>query len=119
MIAGCLILACLQQSNGQVKKRPALVLTVMPPYNDLLICGISSKVRQKVEGFDEVVFENDTDFAASGLKVSSLIRLGMVATIPKSGVLGELGTLPIKRVSRLRNKLADHIRDHLVLPANH
>ena len=90
--------------------RPALVLTPMPPYNGLVICGVSSKIRQEVKGFDEVVSTADPDFGSSGLKVSSIVRLGMVTTIPKDAVLGELVTPSSDRLSRLRNKLAHHIR---------
>jgi len=110
MNPGVLILARLQQSDGRIKNRPALVLTTMPPYNDLLICGISSKLRQEVKGFDEVISTNDADFGTSGLKVSSVVRLGMVTTIPGSAVIGTLGSLPFDRISRLRNHLADHIK---------
>jgi mRNA interferase MazF len=76
MSPGNTILARLQQSDGQIKSRPALVLTRMPPYNDLLICGISSQIKQKVEGFDEVILVSDADFPQSGLKVTSLFALG-------------------------------------------
>ncbi len=110
MSPGDTILARLQQSDGQIKKRPALVLAVMPPYNDLLICAISSQLRQGVDGFDEVIAETDSDFKFSGLKLASVVRLGMVATIPRNAALGELGTIPGERLTRLRNRLADHIK---------
>lgn len=109
MSPGDLILARLQQSDGQTKMRPALVLTTMPPYSDLLVCGVSSQLRQEVVGFDEVVSTDDPDFSMSGLKVSSLMRLGMIATIPRSAALGELGCLSPERLTRLRNNLASHI----------
>lgn len=110
MIPGNLVLAQLQQSDGRIKKRPVLVLTTMPPYNDLLVCGISSKLQQEVKGFDEVVSIGDSDFLTSGLKVSSVVRLGMVTTIPKSVVLGQLGIFASDRLFRLRNNLANHIK---------
>jgi mRNA interferase MazF len=49
------------------------------------------EAETRVSGFDEVIAADDDDFAGSGLKVVSLIRLGMVATIPQSVILGELG----------------------------
>jgi len=110
MSPGATILARLQQSDGQIKSRPALVLTRMPPYNDLLICGISSQIRQKVEGFDEVISVSDADFGPSGLKVTSLFRIGMVTTIPRGAALGELGSIPRERLNRLLHNLADHIK---------
>ena len=109
MSPGDLILARIQESDGQTKRRPALVLTTMPPYNDLLVCGVSSQLRQEVAGFDEVVSTGDPDFSLSGLKVSSVMRLGMIATIPRSAALGELGAISPERLTRLRNNLASHI----------
>ncbi|MGK0190563.1 MAG: mRNA interferase MazF [Verrucomicrobiales bacterium] len=100
MSPGDTILARLQQSDGQIKSRPALILAAMPPYNDLLICGISSQLRQKVEDFDEVISESDADFLQSGLKVASVLRLGMLTTIPRGAVLGELGSIPSERLFR-------------------
>ena len=110
MSLGDIILARLQQSDGQIKKRPALVLAVMPPYNDLLICAVSTQLRQCVEGFDEVIAEADSDFELSGLKLTSVVRVGMVATIPRNAALGELGSIPKERLNRLRSRLADHIK---------
>ncbi|MEC5129171.1 type II toxin-antitoxin system PemK/MazF family toxin [Verrucomicrobiales bacterium BCK34] len=109
MIPGALILARLQQSDGQIKRRPALILTTMPPYNDLLVCGVSSQLKQEVPGFDEVISVSAPDFLMSGLKVSSVMRLGMIATIPRSAALGELGSISPERLIRLRDKLANHI----------
>ena len=43
---GKIVLADLPQADGQVKARPAVVLRLMPPFNDFLLCGVSSQVRQ-------------------------------------------------------------------------
>ena len=38
------------------KLRPALLLGKIPgPYDDWLVCMISSRIRQHVEGFDEII----------------------------------------------------------------
>jgi len=110
MTPGSIILACVQQSDGQFKKRPALVLVEVPPYRDLLICGISSKVRHEVAGFDEIVSQSDPGFAQTGLKADSLIRLGLLATIPASSVAGRLGVLAPERHAMLRRRLAAYLR---------
>ena len=110
MTPGSIILASVQQSDGQFKKRPALVLVEVPPYGDLLICGISSKVRHEVAGFDEVIRQSDPDFAQTGLKADSLIRLGLLATVPASSVAGRLGVLAPERHAALRSRLAAHLR---------
>ena len=64
------------------KLRPALLLGKLPGnYDDWLICMISSQTRQYVEGFDEIVQERDNDFGESGLKVTSVIRVGRLAVV--------------------------------------
>ena len=69
-----MVLASLPQATGQVKNRPAIVLRAMPPYGDLLVCGVSTQLRQAVAGFDDAIGPGDPDFLASGLKAPSIIR---------------------------------------------
>jgi mRNA interferase MazF len=83
----------------------------MPPYADVLVCAVSSQLRHECQGFDEIVDLKDHDFGSSGLKVSSLIRLGLIATLPRSAILGELGAISEARLERLRDRLAAHIQD--------
>ncbi len=109
MNPGAIALAELQQADGWFKPRPVVVLGVMPPFSDYLVCAVSSKLHRECAGFDEVVAVEDDDFATSGLKVASLIRLGMVATIPASAILGQLGSISPDRLRRLRSRLARHI----------
>ena len=73
MESGSIILAALPQSDGKLKLRPALVLKIIPLYNDLLVCGISTQINQEVVGFDEILKTNDTEFSLSGLVQTSLI----------------------------------------------
>ena len=109
MKAGETALAQLQQADGRLKTRPVLMLGRMPPFSDPLVCALSSKLQHECVGFDEVIAAGDDDFPDSGLKVSSLIRLGMVATIPSSSMLGILGRISEERLNRLRSRLARHI----------
>ena len=110
MNQGSIALARIQQADGRSKARPVVILTEMPPFSDILVCAISSQVRHQYAGFDEIINQADSDFSKSGLKVSSLRRLGHVATLPRSALLGELGTISSERLNRLRIKLADHIK---------
>ena len=109
MRAGEIALAQLQQADGRLKARPILILGEMPPFSDFLVGALSSKLQHECAGFDEIVDRDDDDFLESGLKVSSLIRLGMVATLPGSAMLGRLGTISNERLNRLRRCLARHI----------
>lgn len=79
MMEGDVALARLPQANGTTKPRPVLLLRQLPPFNDWLVCGISSQLQQRVPNFDDVVDTGDLDFATTGLKVASLIH-----AIPRS-----------------------------------
>lgn len=109
MVSGKIILAELPIGNGLTKLRPALVIKVIPPFNDLLVCGISTQLHQEVKGFDEVILKTNNDFAASGLMQTSLIRLGYLAVIPTTIVSGAIGSISDNRLTSLKNKLANFI----------
>jgi mRNA interferase MazF len=105
MKAGAMALARVQQADGRMKARPVVILQEMPPYGDFLVCAVSSQLRHECAGFDEIIQPGDDDFVESGLKVSSLIRLGLIATIPQTAILGELGHVSRARLDRLRQRL--------------
>ena len=109
MKPGTMALARVQQADGRLKLRPVVVLQEMPPYRDLLVCAVSSQLRHECPGFDEIIQTADDDFAASGLKVASLVRLGLLATLPRDAILGELGAISEARLRKMRNRLATHI----------
>ena len=48
----------------QGKLRPALLLGKLPgPYDDWLMCMISSQIHQYIEGFDEIIDSGVADFS--------------------------------------------------------
>lgn len=53
MTEGDVALAALPQADGKTKLRPVIVLRAMPPYGDLLVCGVSTQARHAVSGFDD------------------------------------------------------------------
>ncbi len=81
----------------------------MPGYGDLLVCGISTQLHQYVKGFDEIISPSDDDFKSSGLLSKSLIRLGFLAVLPRSRMLGSIGTISPERHRRLLNTLSDYL----------
>lgn len=92
------------------KLRPALLLSEVPgPYEDWLICMISSQVHQRIDGFDELIEKDDRDFARSGLKVTSVIRIGRLAVVEGEMLAGRIGTISTERMTRIRGKLAEWI----------
>ena len=109
MTEGDVALTPLPQADGRFKPRPAILLRQMPPFGDWLICGVSSQIHQQVVGFDEVIDASHPDFAGSGLKVASLIRLGFLTTMPAENFLGRLGSISHERHARLLDRLARFI----------
>lgn len=94
------------------KLRPALLTGELPgPYDDWLICMISSQIHQYIEGFDEIVTEGDPDFIDSGLKGESVIRTGRLAVVEQNMLAGRIGNISSKRLSRLRKNLARWLID--------
>jgi len=107
---GDVVLTPLPQANGATKNRPAVVLRKMPPFSDLLVCGISSQIHQAVPGFDDVIDTTDPGFVASGLKVASVFRIGFLAVLPANRFVGTLGAISPERLKLLRTRLSDHLR---------
>jgi len=109
MNEGDVILAPLPQADGQTKNRPAVALRELPPYGDMLVCGISTQLHQLVPGFDELIARSEADFAASGLLADSVIRLGFLAVLPRKSILGSIGVLSPERHRRLLRRLSAYL----------
>ena len=101
MKEGDVVLTPLPQADGQIKNRPAIILREMPPYGDFLVCGVSAQLHQEVAGFDDPIRPGDAEFTTSGLKGPSLIRLGFLAVLPASSLLGTIGSIETVRHVRL------------------
>jgi mRNA interferase MazF len=104
-----IVIAVFPQSDGSLKRRPALILREMPPFRDFLICGISTQTRQKVEDFDEIILPADEDFEASDLEAESLIRLGFLLILPRNRIVGSIGSISKERHRRLLKNLSDYL----------
>jgi len=90
------------------KLRPALLPGRLPgEYDDWLLCMISSQLRHRVAGFDEIIQQGDADFAESGLKVLSVIRIGRLAVVEGVAILGATGQIASERLGRIRRRLAE------------
>ena len=82
----------------------------MPGFGDLLVCGVSTQLRQQVVDFDEIIEPSHADFKMSGLKAPSLIRLGFLAVLPVSSFLGTIGSISGQRHQRLLSRLSEHLQ---------
>ena len=89
------------------KLRPALLLGKLPgDYDDWVICMISSQTRQYIPQFDEMIQEADSDFAQSGLKSASVIRVGRLAVVESRVLLGAISQISPEGLQRIKNHLA-------------
>ena len=104
-----IVIAVFPQSDGSLKRRPALILREMPPFRDLLVCGISTQIRQKVENFDEVISPEDDDFEQSSLDSESLVRLGFLLVLPRGQIVGTIGAISGERHRRLLRNLSEYL----------
>jgi mRNA interferase MazF len=85
------------------KLRPALAIRKLPgPYDDWLVCMVSSQLGRAVPDFDEIIAPGEPDFEPSGLKVPSVIRIGRLAVVEGSIFIGALGHLSTERLARIR-----------------
>ena len=82
--------------------RPAVVLKKMPPFGDILVCGVSRQLRHRVDGLDEIIGPADPDFLSSGLVEMSLIRPGFLALLPAREVRALAGWQARRSANRLR-----------------
>ena len=109
MKQGDVVLTPVPQADGIIKNRPAIFLREMPPYRDVLVCGLSTQLHQEVKGFDEVIQLADVDFKDSGLRSASLIRLGFLAVLSRNAVIGSIGAISDDRHKRLLMNLSDYL----------
>ena len=113
MKEGDIALAPLPQADGKIKNRPVVLLCQLPPFGDFFVCGISTQLHQRVPGFVEVIAADDPEFAASGLKSASLIRLGFLAVLADAAFLGKIGSISSERRLQLLANLWLHLGEKL------
>jgi mRNA interferase MazF len=89
------------------KPRPVLLLASVPgPYDDWLVCMISTQLRHEIAGFDESIDASSDDFELAGIKVPSVIRIARLAIVASELLPGPIGEIAPDRLDRIRNTLA-------------
>jgi mRNA interferase MazF len=109
MREGDVALATLPQADRKAKNRPVVVLREMPLHRDVLVCGVSSQLQLRVTGFDDVISPEDDDFPLSGLLSKSLVRLGFLVVLPRSEIVGSIGSISRERHRRLLKTLSGYL----------
>jgi mRNA interferase MazF len=87
------------------KLRPALVL--VEGEDDCVVAFISSQMPTKPSLTEVLVREDHKEFAGTGLKRSSVLRLDKVATVSKSLMLGEIGQIGESLRREVNHKLRE------------
>jgi len=109
MKEGDVVIVTMPQADGTSKNRPAIILREMPPFQDMLVCGVSTQLHQEVKDFDETIAPADDDFIASSLIAKSLIRLGFLTVVPQSRIAGSIGAVSSTRHERLLDRLSNYL----------
>jgi mRNA interferase MazF len=106
--AGQLVLVPFPYTNlSGTKLRPVLMLRrTSARFDDWLVCMVSSQLHQAEPGLDEIVASSESDFAATGLKTSSVLRLSRLAVVDGGVITGSLGAIGTARLASIRGRLA-------------
>ena len=112
MTPGDVVLISLPVLGGSASKlRPALLLAELPgPYQNQLLCGISTQLHQLGTNWDELIQPGDADYPASGLHRASIIRLSYLHAADKGEIAGVIGHIEAARLQRLRRRLSDYLQ---------
>lgn len=88
------------------KVRPAVCLTdPIGEYRHIILAFITSRIPADLMETDLLLDASETDFAMSGLQVSSTLRLHRLMTITASLIRRELGELSPRMIERVEEKL--------------
>ncbi len=90
------------------KERPSLVLYSKP--NQMVAAYISSRIPVPLDSADILIEKTHPSFINTGLKDRSVIRLGVLATIPFEKVIGYIGLADDSLKSEINTKIETNIK---------
>jgi mRNA interferase MazF len=91
---------------SSTKVRPALCLTEpLGTRRYVIVAFISSQVPSSLEETDFIIDNQHEDFPQTGLRVTSVISLQRMLSVPENLILRELGVLPASMQEQVRAKL--------------
>ena len=89
------------------KVRPAVCLTdPISPYRHVVVAFVSSQMPENIAATDVVLEPQCGDFAATGLRVASVLRLHRLVTLTSSLIRRDLGKLSQSWQDEVDQKLA-------------
>lgn len=86
------------------KLRPALVIAPENKYGDVVLAFISSVIKG-IEATDFVLDRSDKDFSKTGLKKTSVFKMGKIATLSKDIIYGKMGSVSPRLQEELDKRL--------------
>jgi mRNA interferase MazF len=110
MEEGSIIKVAFPQADGIIKFRPAVLIKKVPPYNDLMVCAVSTQIQTFVPGLDLIIQQEEKDFGQTRLKQSSIIRVAKLTTIPIKDVEGTIGNIGPTRYKQILVQLNVFLR---------
>ncbi len=94
------------------KLRPVLLLRpASTQFDDWLVCMVSSQLQQLESGLDELVLPMQPDFAASGLKAPSVLRVTRLAVLDGNLLTGSIGMIDQGRLDNIKQRLGRWITE--------
>jgi mRNA interferase MazF len=90
---------------SQTKLRPAIILQASFTRNEITICFISSQKVTQISDDEFALLDSDPEFVATGLRVSSKVRVSRIVTLNHQLTSRQLGRLGIQQMQILNAKL--------------
>lgn len=88
------------------KVRPAVCMTeLLGPYHHVILAFITSQIPSDLMDSDLVLDSSHTDFASTGLRTSSTVRLHRMISVTSSLIRREIGVLSPAMQNELANRL--------------
>ncbi|PSB43477.1 type II toxin-antitoxin system PemK/MazF family toxin [Chroococcidiopsis sp. CCNUC1] len=85
----------------QTKLRPAVVIWADSSNQDVTLCFISSQNLSKLGVGEFVIDSSDSEFAGTGLKVNSKVRVTRIVTLERRLITRRLGKLGTNQIQQL------------------
>ena len=92
---------------SQTKLRPAIVLYISIPKNEVTLCFISSQKLTQIGNSEFLLLDSDPDFPSTGLSTSSKVRVSRIVTLNHQMTSRRLGRLGISHMNILNIKLKE------------
>ncbi len=85
--------------------RPALVLAVSSSIDEITLCFISSQKVQILSSDEFAIAESDKEFAETGLKADSKVKVTKIITLERKLILRKIGKLSKNQILKLNQIL--------------